>query len=74
VIPPGGHFRDTLDVRLHPQDTLHHPHLNPEVEINGTYRLIWYDLLQSYDPGSYPFGEPIDLWERLSITFELRRG
>jgi hypothetical protein len=73
VIPPSGRFLDTLNVYLHPQDTLHQPLFNPAVDIDGTYRMVWRDLLRSYDPKGYPFGEPIDLWERQSITFELRR-
>jgi hypothetical protein len=73
VISPGGRFLDTLNVYLHPQDTLHQPLFNPTVDIDGTYRVVWRDLLRSYDPTNYPFGEPIDLWERQSTTFELRR-
>ncbi len=73
VIPPGGRFLDTLNVYLHPQDTLNQPLFNTAVDIDGTYRMVWRDLLRSYDPTKYPFGQPIDLWERQSITFELRR-
>ena len=73
VIEPRGVFSDTLEVVLHPQDSLHQPLLTPLVEIDGTYRLVWHDLLTSYDPDSYPFGDPLPLWERISGTFRLQR-
>lgn len=73
VIPPAGDFRETLMVYLHPQDTLHQPQFNTEVDIDGTYRLIWHDLLRTYDADAYPFGEAIAQWERMSMAFELRR-
>ena len=73
IVEPGGTFSDTLEVILHPQDTVAQPLLTPLVDLDGTYRLVWHQLLRSYDPASYPFGEPLPLHERLSGTFRLRR-
>lgn len=41
-------------------------------EIEGIYRIVWIDVLESFDPDSYPFGEQIPLEQRLSNTFEIR--
>jgi hypothetical protein len=66
-------YRDTFEVVLHPQDTTFQPHLNTEVEIDGTYRLIWHQLLRTYDPNRYPFGEELPESLRVSNTFRLSR-
>lgn len=73
IIEPGETFSDTLDVVLHPQDSVPYPLLTPLVDIEGTYRLVWQELLRSYDPERSPFGEPLPLQERGSGTFQLRR-
>jgi len=72
-VAPGATYRDTFEVVLHPQDSTHHPHLNTEVDIEGTYRLIWLQLLRTYDPDSYPFGEEVADSLRVSNPFELSR-
>lgn len=73
VLPPGDTYRDTFEVVLHPQDTISQPLLNTEVDIDGTYRLVWQGLLRSYDAGSYPFGEEVAESLRVSNAFRLER-
>lgn len=73
VIPPGGTFADTLDLVLHLQDTLHHPLLTPRADLDGEFRLVWHELLSSYDAAARPFGEEIPLDARVSGAFRLRR-
>lgn len=72
-IPSLATYRDTLDVWLHPQDTAYHPQFNPLVEVDGTYRLVWLDLLRTYDPDQYPFGVEVPEADRVSNPFTLRR-
>ncbi len=73
VIPPGGTFADTLDLVLHLQDTLHQPVLTPLAALDGEFRLVWHQLLSSYDAEARPFGEEIPLEARVSGPFRLRR-
>lgn len=73
VVPPGSTYRDTLEVTLHPQDSTLQPLLNTEVDIEGTYRLLWQGLLRSYDAESYPFGEEVAESLRVSNAFRLER-
>jgi hypothetical protein len=73
LVAPGGTYRDTFEVVLHPQDTTLQPLLNTEVAVDGTYRLIWQQLLRSYDPQSYPFGEEAAETLRVSNAFRLGR-
>lgn len=73
VIQPGETFRDTLEVVLHPQDSIHPGILVPGQDVEGTYRLVWTQLLRTYDPDGYPFGEEIPFPERASRSFGLSR-
>ena len=73
VVPPGGAYRDTFEVNLHPQDTVTQPRLNTEVPVDGTYRLRWDQLLRTYDADAYPFGEEAAESLRISNPFTLTR-
>ena len=55
------------------EDSTLQPRLNTEVEIEGTYRLFWQQLLRTYDPNRYPFGEELPESLRVSNTFRLSR-
>ena len=72
-VAPGATYRDTFEIVLHPQDTTFQPELNTEVAIDGTYRLLWQQLLRTYDPNRYPFGEELPESLRVSNAFELGR-
>jgi hypothetical protein len=41
-------------------------------EVPGTYRIVWEQVLRSYDDRQHPFGEPLPLPLRISNPFELR--
>jgi hypothetical protein len=73
VVAPGGTYRDTFEIVLHPQDTVTQPRMNTEVPLDGTYRLFWHQLLRTYDPEAYPFGEEAADSLRFSNSFALRR-
>jgi len=40
--------------------------------IEGTYRIVWSDVLETYSPDQYPFGEPLPLDQRVSNEFIIR--
>jgi hypothetical protein len=40
-------------------------------QIGGGYRLVWHDVLSSYDDRTYPFGEQLPLTQRVSNSFTL---
>lgn len=39
----------------------------------GTYRIVWYGVLRSFDRDAPPFGEELPLEMRVSNEFEIRR-
>jgi hypothetical protein len=73
VIASGDTYADTLHVILHPQDSVINTWLVPAAPLGGQYRLVWHQLLTSYAPNDYPFGEELPLDERVSQPFQLRR-
>lgn len=40
-------------------------------EVEGTYRIVWIDVLKSFNSDTYPFGEQIPLDQRVSNAFEV---
>lgn len=40
-------------------------------DIEGTYRLVWMDVLSSFDANAQPFGEQIPFEQRVSNTFKI---
>ena len=72
VIAAGTTYRDTLWAHV----TAHHPHgLLAELDSSGgggTYRLILFEVLASYDPEARPHGPVVPLEERVSNAFRLR--
>lgn len=73
IILPGERHSGTVEIWLHPQDSVHAVHLTPASDLSGPFRLVWLHLLRTYDPEAYPFGEEIPLTERVSGSFTLRR-
>ena len=70
IIHGGSTFADTLRVvGAHPA--------NPNrasfhvAELAGLYRLVWENVLWTYDAESYPFGESLSLPARTSNAFTL---
>ena len=47
-----------------------HPKFSVD-SVSGIYRLVWQDVLQTYDPDNYPFGEALPLEQRISNHFRL---
>jgi hypothetical protein len=39
----------------------------------GTYRIVWYGVLRSFDRDARPFGEELPLDARVSNAFDIRR-
>ena len=72
VIGAGATYADTLWVSAgHPGNNFY-----PKFEVlavAGTYRLIWPNVLKSYDDSRSPFGESLPLQERVSNPFEITR-
>lgn len=66
VVPAGGSRADVTEIYLHRQDSERMPLFNPSVDIDGTYRLVWENLLRTYSADRYPFGEELRLEQRVS--------
>jgi hypothetical protein len=71
VVQPGERHLGVLPVfsgfpstNLHPQFTV-----DP---IPGVYRIVWADVLRTYNDRALPFGEPLPAEQRVSNRFELR--
>jgi hypothetical protein len=71
VVQPGERHSGVLRVfggfpstNLHPQFVV-----DP---IPGVYRIVWADVLRTYNDRAYPFGEPLPAEQRVSNRFELR--
>lgn len=43
-------------------------------DIPGQYRLVWNQILTSFDDRKHPFGEPLPLEQRTSNTFMISTG
>ena len=73
VIPPGGAFRDTVDLWGAPPGG----NVGPEfrtTDLTGTYRLIWANLVSHYSDGIPQLGDTVPTAYRVSNEFELRPG
>jgi hypothetical protein len=71
-VEAGERYSDGLRVFAGYPENNWHPKFDV-AEPEGTYRLVW-DVLSSYDPGRYPFGDPLPLHLRVSNSFELVEG
>ena len=58
VIAPGEVYRDTLEVFAGYPESNNHPRFEVD-EPAGTYRLVWTQVLWSFDPNEYPFGPEV---------------
>lgn len=70
VVQPGEEYRDTVRVFGGRPSTNVYPKFDV-AEIPGVYRLVWSDVLRSYDDRSYPFGEALPAEQRTSNRFAL---
>lgn len=69
VVPPGEEYRNSVSILAAGPDNNLASKLTAD-SIPGIYRFVWHDVLSSYD-GSYPFGEPLPLEQRISNRFYL---
>lgn len=72
VIAPGSTYSDTVRVVISPQD----PQLYASIDTApaGSYRLVWYSALSSFDDDARGFGQPIPIGHRVSNRFTFRHG
>ena len=71
VIEPGEVYEMTLNVTGCLEGSCG-PRLVLPPSASTPIRIVWTDALSSYDEGSFPFGEPIPLEERISNRFTLK--
>ena len=74
VVPPGGSFTDTLVVSSRTDVPRNAGTVQAEVP-PGSYRMVWYQVLTSFDPELRPFGGELPVEQRASapITIESSR-
>lgn len=70
VVQPGQQYSGVVHVSAgHPSNNLYPKFvLDP---VPGVYRIVWADVLRTYDDQAYPFGEPLPLEQRVSNRFQL---
>jgi hypothetical protein len=71
VIEPGGEYTGGIWVFAGFPSNNFHPKFGVE-PIPGIYRIVWHEMLSSFDSNRYPFGKRISLNARVSNAFELR--
>jgi hypothetical protein len=70
VVQPEQAYQAVIHVfGAHPANDMH-PKFSVD-SVPGVYRLVWQDVLQTYDPDTYPFGEALPLEQRVSNHFRL---
>jgi hypothetical protein len=70
VVQPEQAYRAVIHVfGAHPANDMY-PKFSVD-SIPGVYRLVWQDVLQTYDPQTYPFGDALPLEQRISNHFRL---
>jgi hypothetical protein len=70
VVQPEQAYRAVIHVfAAHPAKDMHPKFFLDSVP--GVYRLVWQDVLQTYDPDTYPFGDALPLEQRISNHFRL---
>jgi hypothetical protein len=71
VVQPGQRYSGVVHVSAgHPSNNLY-----PKFAVDpvpGVYRIVWRDVLRTYDDRANPFGEPLPLEQRVSNRFRLR--
>ena len=65
VVPAGGAHTDTLTIVPQGGAVLN-PGEGDEGIVPGTYRVVWYHVLTSFDPNARPFGNELSLEQRVS--------
>ena len=70
VVEPGATHSDTLEVGYAFPGTIYSPQMDP-AELPGNYRMVWPNVLSSFQSDGPPFGEPIPLEYRVSNEFQL---
>lgn len=71
IVQPEHTYRDVVEVFSgHPTNNLY-PKFSVD-DVPGVYRLVWRDVLHTFDPNTYPFGEALPLDKRISNMFYLQ--
>ena len=71
VVQPGERYSGVVHVFGGFPSTNWHPQFVVD-PIPGVYRIVWADVLRTYNDRAYPFGEPLPAEQRVSNRFELR--
>lgn len=72
IVPEGGTYGDTLALRgARPGSNVMPAFVFPDVE--GVYRMVWFQAYAAYDTVSGEPGEPLPLEQRVSNAFVLLR-
>lgn len=70
-VAEGESYSHTLQIRAGLPSSDMEPRFEVD-RVDGVYRIVWIDVLESYNSGTYPFGEQIPLEQRVSNSFEIR--
>lgn len=71
VVQPGQQYAGVVHVfGGHPSTNMHPQFVVDPVP--GVYRIVWTDVLRTYNDRGNPFGEPLPLEQRVSNRFQLR--
>lgn len=71
VVAAGADWSGVVGVVAGEFGTNRHPQFETQ-DLEGVYRLRWVDLLRTYEPNRYPFGEPLPEALRVSNRFVVR--
>lgn len=71
VVQPGQQYAGVVHVFGGYPSTAMHPRFVVD-SVPGVYRIVWADVLRTYNNRTYPFGEPLPLEQRVSNRFQLR--
>lgn len=71
IVQPGQQYSGVVHVSAgHPSNNLYPKFVVDPIP--GVYRIMWHDVLRTYNDRAYPFGEPLPLEHRVSNRFQLR--
>jgi hypothetical protein len=70
VVQPGQQYSGVVHISAgHPSSNLYPKFVVDPVP--GVYRIVWANVLRTYNDRAYPFGEPLPLEQRVSNRFQL---
>ena len=70
VLAPGAQHKDTMTFRRVTDIVIYAPN-NRDVIQPGTYRLVWHNVLTSFDINARPFGPDLPLEQRVSAPITI---